>query len=141
MTTPGFVAHLRKLRHERRDGPRRVTARSRPTRGDREAIAAKTGGRCHICGGLLDPTWEADHVLAVSSGGASRVDNFLAAHSLCNNYRWNYGAEEFQWVLKIGVWARLVIEGDTPLGRTMAAQFSAYEHRRTLRRRPPVKER
>jgi hypothetical protein len=28
--------------------------------------------------------------LAHSTGGKHRVDNYLAAHSVCNNYRWHY---------------------------------------------------
>ena len=29
------------------------------------------------------------------------MHNYLAAHAICNNYRWNYGAEEFQLILKL----------------------------------------
>lgn len=35
------------------------------------------------------------------------ADNFLPAHSTCNNYRWDYLAEEFELILKLGVWATL----------------------------------
>ena len=72
----------------------------------RRLVLAKTAGRCHICGGEVPPgRWNADHVLAHSSGGAHAADNY-PAHRLCHNYRWDYSPEEFQWVLKIGVWAR-----------------------------------
>jgi hypothetical protein len=63
------------------------------------------------------------------------LDNYLAAHSLCNNYRWNYSPEEFQWVLKIGVWARLVMEQGNSLGQEMAERFCATERRRIRRRK------
>jgi 5-methylcytosine-specific restriction endonuclease McrA len=88
------------------------------TRADRGELLLKTGGRCHICGGTIDGNdWEADHVLAHGSGGAHAIDNYLPAHSLCNNYRWYYDAEEFQWILKPGVWVRTHIEKETRLGQ------------------------
>lgn len=71
---------------------------------------AKTGGPCHICGGLIDGRWQADHVLAYSGGGGHAADNYLPAHELCSIYRWDYLAEEFQEILKLGVWARTQIE-------------------------------
>ena len=55
---------------------------------ERHAILQKTGGRCHICGGEIQGRWQEDHVLAHSAGGSSSPDNYLTAHSLCNNYRW-----------------------------------------------------
>jgi len=96
-------------------------------------VAAKTDGRCHICGGVLGLVWEAYHVLAQSTGGRHQLDNYLPAHQLCNNYRWNYLPEEFQWVLKIGMWARLVMER-SELGQ-MAKQFCGYEQSRARRRK------
>ena len=79
--------------------------------------------------------WQADHVLAHSGGGDHSVENYLAAHSLCNNYRWDYDAEEFQWVLKIGVWARREMERESQLGDAMLAKFQRYEQSRISRRR------
>lgn len=49
-------------------------------------------------------------MLAHSGVVAHRLDNYLPAHTLCNNYRWNYGCEEFQLILKLGVWPRAQIE-------------------------------
>ena len=72
----------------------------------RRNVLSKTGKRCHICGGLIEKRWQADHVLAHSGGGQHSVENYLPAHRLCNNYRWDYLPEEFQWILKIGVWAQ-----------------------------------
>jgi hypothetical protein len=57
-------------------------------------------------------------------GGAHSVDNFLPAHALCNNYRWDYSAEEFQYILKLGVWIRTQIEQETQLGRHAATSSS-----------------
>lgn len=138
MDATTLTEHLRQLRNDRRRRPHAelpAARRQRLTSSDRTAIAAKTDGRCHICGGVLDSAWEADHVLAHSAGGDHRLDNYLAAHSLCNNYRWNYSPEEFQWVLKVGVWARLAMEKNSPLGQQMAEQFCGYERRRVGRRK------
>jgi 5-methylcytosine-specific restriction endonuclease McrA len=104
----------------------------------RLTVLAKTAGRCHICGGMIDEAWEADHVLAHSGGGAHLEDNYLPAHRLCNNYRWDYLAEEFQYILKLGVWARTQIEMDTRLGREVGGAFVGYEQRRRSRRRGTI---
>jgi hypothetical protein len=79
--------------------------------------------------------WQADHVLAHSGGGQANVENYLPAHGLCNNYRWDYLPEEFQLILKIGVWARTNVEKDTRLGREIAAAFLRYDQSRFKRRR------
>jgi len=101
-------------------------------------ILAKTAGRCHICGGELTEPWQADHVLAHSGGGVHAADNYLPAHAICNNYRWDYTADEFQELLKLGVWIRLQIEHKTPLGQQAAAKYMAHDTRRTLRRKRPI---
>ena len=102
---------------------------------DRKIIAGKTASLCHICGGQVQGRWQADHVLAYSGGGRHSVENYLAAHSLCNNYRWDYLPEEFQWILKIGVWAKTEIRRSTPLGKQIASAFYEYEVRRQKRRK------
>ena len=104
-------------------------------------VLAKTGRRCHICGGDVSARWQADHVLAHSGGGAHSAANYLPAHTLCNKYRWDYDPEEFQWVLKIGVWARKLMEDGSQLGSEMLRCFFNYEvHRQRRRRtvRPPA---
>lgn len=80
--------------------------------------------------------WQADHVLAHSAGGAHAIQNYLPAHSLCNNYRWDYSSEEFQWVVKIGIWARLLMEKETSLGEELIRRFCRYETTRESRRKP-----
>jgi hypothetical protein len=82
--------------------------------------------------------WQADHILAHSTGGKHSVDNYLPAHSLCNNYRWHYDAEEFQWILKIGVWMRTQIEKGTAIGREASQRFCKHEQRRSVRRKRQV---
>jgi len=126
------------MRDERRS--RQVTFRGRSRRREsltaaqRSAVLRKTGCRCHICGGVIGGKWQADHVLAHSGGGKHSLDNYLAAHKICNGYRWDYSAEEFQWILKIGVWARTGMRKNSALGRAMAAAFFNHELRRQNRR-------
>ena len=133
-----FAAHLRRLRvrRQRKKAARSSrTAREQLSTPERAHILAKTAGRCHICGGFIsESTWQADHVLAHSAGGAHSVDNYLLAHAVCNNYRWDYSAEEFQHILKLGVWTRTQIERRTGFGRDAAAAFLAYDRTRQARR-------
>jgi 5-methylcytosine-specific restriction endonuclease McrA len=141
MTEAGkaYAKLLTALRGERRRAKaRRKLLRS--SRGvlskvDREVILTKTNGRCHICGGEIDGTWQADHVLAHSVGGEHAVDNYLPAHASCNNYRWDYTAAEFQEIFKLGVWSRTQVERGTTIGREIAARFSVYEVNRRKRRK------
>lgn len=111
--------------------------RSALTNGQRLAVLSKTGRKCHICGGSIDnDAWQADHVMAHSAGGLHEIDNYLPAHALCNNYRWDYLPEEFQLILKLGVWARTQIERQTVVGGAIEVGFSDYEVRRAKRRKP-----
>ena len=48
--------------------------------------------------------------------------------------RWFYGTEEFQWILKLGVWLRTQIEKETALGRLAAKAFCSYDCTRAGRR-------
>jgi hypothetical protein len=73
-------------------------------------------------------------VIAHSAGGTHKVDNFLPAHSTCNNYRWDYTSEEFQYILKLGVWTRTQIERGTTIGNMVATAFECHELRRVKRR-------
>jgi hypothetical protein len=59
----------------------------------------------------------------------------ILRHGLCNGYRWAYSPEEFQWALKIGVWARRQMEKQSALGNAMLQRFYAYERKRDARRR------
>src|SRR4051795_1329854 len=93
-TVEELVSCLRAWHAERRAGKaaqkQLVRRRRALSRVERQRVHAKTAGRCHICGGIVDEGWQADHVLAHSGGGGSEADNYLAAHVLCNNYRWDY---------------------------------------------------
>jgi len=135
-----FSSHLRQLRRKREEH-KEASRSTRPARqllppSERDLILAKTAGHCHICGELISGSaWNADHVVAHSAGGTHNADNYLPAHPLCNNYRWDYSAEEFQLILKLGVWTRTQIERRKPFGREAAAAFLAYERTRLARRK------
>lgn len=138
-STADFVARLRSLRSLRRD--RKLELRGKVIRKplsptERDVVFRKTAGRCHICGGLIEGAWEADHVFSHSLGGQHAADNYLPAHQICNNFRWFYGTEEFQWILKLGVWLRTQIETQTLLGRHAAKAFCSHERARARRRTP-----
>ena len=129
----------RRLRKQSNRSPSRP--RARLTRSQRATVLAKTGGYCHICGGRIgEERWQADHVLAYSGGGEHRLDNYLPAHALCNNYRWDYLPEEFQLVMKLGILVKTQIERDTALGRVVAESFTTHERRRLRRRKPGFRE-
>ena len=102
----------------------------------REHVFAKTGGRCHICGGAISGQWHADHVFPHSSGGAHSADNYLPAHDICNTYRWDYTPEEYQLILKLGVWLKGEILRKTKIGREAADKFVKRQASVAKRRRP-----
>ncbi|HBA36366.1 TPA: hypothetical protein DCZ15_00665 [Candidatus Falkowbacteria bacterium] len=140
-TSSELSAVLKLLRRHRADiknsykekrGERQILSRE-----ERRVILNKTARRCHICGGKIEGNkFDADHVMAHSSGGKHNIDNYLPAHSLCNNYRWDYLAEEFQLILKIGVWCRTLIEHNkTTLDQKIAKSFIEYEKSRLKRRK------
>jgi hypothetical protein len=138
-TVEDFVQNLRRLRVQRNDAQEQAQKLPRRTHTAKErvAILSKTGGRCHICGGGIVPSsdWEVDHVLRHGVGGGNKSDNYLAAHGLCNTYRWDHLPEEMQWVLKIGVWARKQMESNSECGRKMTKLFFENELRREKRKK------
>jgi 5-methylcytosine-specific restriction endonuclease McrA len=131
-----FAEHLRVLHKLRHDG--KLTAKRRLlSPRQRRVVFQKTGGKCHICGGPIGQheAWQADHVFSHSLGGQHSVDNYLPAHSTCNNYRWFYLSEEFQWILKLGVWLKTQIKNETYPGRIAAEAFLVHERGRVARRK------
>ena len=133
-----FVERLRSLRQLRRDHKlellNQVFNRQSLSGREREDILAKTDSRCHICGGPIeDNTWEADHVVSHPPGGQQSIDDYLPAHSICSGYRRLYEPEEFQWILKLGVWLRTQIEIEAELGQRAARAFCKYDCVRAFR--------
>lgn len=140
LATPEKLAEeLHRIRLERRKRKKLLRDHRPPRRSlsphQRSRVLAKTAGRCHICGGEILGAWHADHVLAYSGGGDHSDQNYLAAHPVCNSRKWDFSAEEFQFILKVGVWARTQIEHGGELGRKVAAQFLRYERARERRRK------
>ena len=134
-----LLLELKNAREERQRQKRqsRVRRRTTWTQNFREEVLKKTTGRCHICGGEVDPGWVVDHVQPYNDGGSDELDNLLAAHQLCNHYgKWDYFPEEIQWLCKIGVWARDKILGDSQLGSEIAHRFIDYDLKREKRRVP-----
>lgn len=133
-----FKQELKRLNALRKSGKIKSKRIYRLTREDKQIIYSKTGGKCHVCGQKISiDKFEADHVTSYSSGGSSVTDNFLPACKTCNNYRWHYLSEEFQWILKLGVWARTQIEKETQLGNLMSTVFVGREKIREARRKNP----
>lgn len=125
---------LLRLREERRQrkGTNKAPRRSLTQR-QRTSVLKKTGRRCHVCGGRVGRKWHADHIASHALGGEHAEDNYLPAHELCNNYRWHYLPEEFQLIMKLGVWARTQVEKGTPIGIEIAERFAVHEERRKRR--------
>ncbi|MDZ4323779.1 MAG: HNH endonuclease [Pseudomonas sp.] len=127
----GLSVLIDELRLRRRDikANRKQTLgrRAALTSAQRKQVFAKTDGRCHICGGEIKGAWHADHVFPHSSGGAHAVDNYLPAHDVCNTYRWDYTPEEYQLILKLGVWLKGEILRETKIGREAADKFVKHQ--------------
>lgn len=138
-STNRFANRLKLLREQRQQGKiiSETKGRKTLTKEQRDLILSKTGDRCHICGGKIKKgeNWQADHVLAHAHGGQHSVENYLAAHAICNNYRWHYGSEEFQWIMKLGVWLRTLIENRDGLAMSLAERFIKHERHRITRQK------
>jgi len=133
-TSEEMAEYLKDLHKQREDlktinksSPRR---RKTLSSSERRQVLVKTDKRCHICGGQIEDVWEADHVLAHSAGGEHSVDNYLPAHRICNNYRWDYLPQEFQEILRMGVWLRTQVEEQTTIGKQAGEAFVRKEKKR-----------
>ena len=64
-----LASQLAALQRERKAQTKRPTGkRTQLSPAQRQRILQRTGGRCHLCGGLIEAAWQADHVLAHSGG-------------------------------------------------------------------------
>ena len=126
-TPARLAARLSKLLKARRRWQAKrcalVITRSRLSNAWRKTIYARTAGLCHICGGRLTSDWCADHVRAHRRGGTHRLENYLPEHPHCNNCRWDYSPQEFQWIMELGIWARDQIEKSLPLASDILTAF------------------
>lgn len=135
-----FERHLHELRRQRLAakvcGTGAAVTRKPLTVAEKSTVLAKTGGCCHICGGMLSEKWVLAHVVPHAHGGGHSIENFLPAHVACNGARWFYGSKEFQWIIKMGVFFRTQFEElDNPSAWTLAQQFVEHEQRKMKRRR------
>jgi len=130
-----LVERLRFLHEERKHFPR-PPRRLALTTEQRAEVLDKTDARCHLCGGeIIENKFAADHVLSHAAGGEHKLANYLPAHSLCNGCRWFYSPEEFQWILRMGIWARKEMEDQKKkIGRDMLAAFWKHEKKIPERR-------
>ena len=139
--TPKRYSNLLIRQREKRKSEIKQNRDTRPPRkslsqSQRKNVLSKTNSRCHICGGVIKDSWQADHVLSYSKGGEHTEDNYLPAHNTCNNYRWSYSPEEFQEIMKLGVWVRNQIIKQNEIGKAVAEKFVKYELNRIKRRIP-----
>ncbi|WP_156914030.1 HNH endonuclease [Comamonas badia] len=132
-----FALHLRELRNHRLAAKKREeTKRISPTTKQKVLIFQKTNGHCHICGGQITGNWVADHVHHHIYGGESAIENYLPAHRICNSARWFYGTEEFQWIMKMGVFFRTQLEEKGNADAiNLAEAFMDHERHRVSRRK------
>ncbi len=131
-----FSNHLKSLKAHRGANKNKLARKYSLSKSDKIAILEKTNYKCHICGDTVAVNaFEADHIHAHSSEVNNKLDNFLPACRLCNNYRWHYDPEEIKWILKLGVWLRGEIRKSTPLGKAAAEKFVKYEVRREGRKK------
>jgi len=112
--------------------------RARPqslSRDTRKRIRAKTGGRCHVCGGPLGAKWAADHVRPKARGGTDETDNYLPACTICNTARWHRKARVIRRMLRIGAYLLPQIEVGTPLGREVRKYYLKRREQNRARRK------
>jgi hypothetical protein len=134
--SPGeLVERLRFLHEERKRFPR-PPRRLSLNNEQRRDVLNKTDARCHLCGGeITENKFAADHVLSHAAGGEPKLSNYLPAHRLCNGCRWFYSPEEFQWILRMGIWARKQMEDQKKkIAEDMLAAFWNHEKRLPERR-------
>lgn len=128
-----LLARLKRLQDKRKNLPRPGRRLSLSTT-QRTAVLQKTDFRCHLCGGKIgkNKPFTADHVLPHAGGGKHTLANYLAAHRLCNGCRWFYSPQEFQWILRMGIWARQQMEDQTKIGKVLLPVF--WRHEKVARR-------
>ena len=127
-TGKGLIKLINSLKETRRNEKVKDKKRKALTKKQRELILAKTDGRCHICGTKLESSnFQADHVQSHSAGGNHNENNYLPSCFTCNNYRWHYSSEELQIILKLGVWLKTEMTGDTNNGLDLANRFMKHE--------------
>jgi hypothetical protein len=62
----------------------------------RMRVYKRSCGRCYYCGTHLGSGWQADHKLAYSRGGTTRLKNLVAACEPCNMAKFTADARQFK---------------------------------------------
>ena len=117
-----------------------VTPKRQPTDGERLLIAKKTGGRCHVCGDVLHPHWEADHVVPFKRGGSSKLSNLLPICKECNILRKAHRPATIRKIIRLGTYARAESKKDTELGR-LILELLVSKHRESKKKFVDLKAR
>jgi 5-methylcytosine-specific restriction endonuclease McrA len=97
----------------------------------RAAVRAKTGGKCHVCGGTLGDRWQADHVVPLNQGGRSKANNFLPVCTQCNRLRWGYKPAVLRLIMRFGIFAKQEIRRGSDLGDELIKLFEIASRRST----------
>jgi 5-methylcytosine-specific restriction endonuclease McrA len=101
----------------------------------RKQIRAKTGGRCHVCGGPLGSEWMVDHVRPRARGGQDAEWNLLPACDVCNATRWNRSSKVIRRMLQLGMYFLPEIRSNTNLGKAVLAHYKARRLKNDARRK------
>ena len=77
--------------------------------------------------------------LSCIKGHQSYLANQQLPRPITAKSNWHYDPEEFQWILKLGVWLRTQISRRTKIGRDAARSFCGHDRHRATRRKPAKK--
>jgi 5-methylcytosine-specific restriction endonuclease McrA len=124
--------HVRRLSEQ--EGPSTGGTRRSPTKRQRKEIIAKTGGKCHVCGGSAGKHWQADHLVPHRMGGMGAADNYLPICRRCNTLRRSYSPTVQQFIMQLGIYARAEIRDKSDLGEDLLRLF-LRRHRQNQNRR------
>lgn len=123
----------------RRGTPSKHIPRERPlSKAERAEVLAKTGGRCHLCAGVLRKRWRVDHVVPHYLEGAATLSNFLPICRECNGLRGGYRRDVLRLIMRLGIYAKQEIRHDTALGKSIAGVVYARLKANKKRRRRAV---
>jgi len=134
-----FPRKLRELRDRRRITIKDLREDRSPRRSlslaEKEVVLAKTGRRCHLCGGKLKGrNWVADHIVPYAKGGTGSLENYLPAHTRCNSNRRSASEAEFEVILKLGAWLRTEIANETAFGKIANQKYCQKQKSNAKRR-------
>ncbi len=127
-TGKGLQKLIVSLKSNRKESKVKDVKRKALSKKQREAVWAKTDGRCHMCGIEIDiNNFHADHVKSHITGGVHAENNYLPSCSTCNILRWHYSPEEIHLILKLGRWVKTKMVNDDEEGLKLAREFVAHE--------------